>query len=232
MNHILKKNLADAYKILGHLGWDDHTYTHLSIRCAEGDSFYIYPFGFLFHEVEPDILLKVNLDGEVIEGIEMTYNETAYIIHGPVYKERPDIQAIFHIHTPDIVAVSACEKGLLPLSQWALHFYNKIAYHNYNSLNLAETHSETVVKDLQEKNVMLLRNHGSLTCGKTIQEAMFYTYHLQKACQTQCLALSMNQNLIVPPDAVCEQSVNDLLTFEENIGMRDWLAWLRLIEKK
>jgi ribulose-5-phosphate 4-epimerase/fuculose-1-phosphate aldolase len=231
VNDILKKDLANAYKILGHLGWDDHTYTHLSVRSAKGDSFYIYPFGFLFHEVEPHLLLKVSLDGEVLEGTEYSYNETAYIIHGPVYKERPDINAVFHIHTPSIAAVSACEKGLLPLSQWALHFYNKMAYHNYNSLNLEETHSIGLVRDLQEKFVMLLRNHGSLTCGKTVQEAMFYTYHLQKACQTQCLALSMNQDLILPPTSICEEAVNDLLKFEENLGMRDWLAWLRLIEK-
>jgi ribulose-5-phosphate 4-epimerase/fuculose-1-phosphate aldolase len=232
MNDMLKNDLAMAYKILGHLRWDDHTYTHLSVRSAEGDSFYIYPFGFLFHEVEPENLLKVSLKGKVLEGVEYAYNETAYIIHGPVYKERPDINAIFHIHTPEIAAVSTCEKGLLPLSQWALHFYNKIAYHNYNSLNLQDEQSKQIVKDLEKKYVMLLRSHGSVTCGKTIQEAMFYTYHLQKACQTQCLALSMNQNLIIPPESVCEQAVEDLLKFEENLGMRDWQAWLRLIEKK
>ena len=232
LNDILKKDIANAYKILGKLGWDDHTYTHLSVRSAEGDSFYIYPFGFLFHEVEPHNLLKVSLNGKVLEGAEYTYNETAYIIHGPIYKERRDINAVFHIHTPAIAAVSTCEKGLLPLSQWALHFYNNIAYHDYNSLNLEEEQSIRLIKDLEEKYVMLLRNHGSLTCGKTVQEAMFYTYHLQKACQTQCLALSMNQNLILPPKAVCEKAVNDLLNFEENLGTRDWLSWLRIIDKK
>lgn len=232
MNDMLKNDLANAYKILAKLRWDDHTYTHLSVRSAEGDSFYIYPFGFLFHEVEPENLLKISLNGKVFEGVEYAYNETAYIIHGPVYKERSDINAIFHIHTPEIAAVSACEKGLLPLSQWALHFYNKMAYHNYNSLNLQDEQSIQIVKDLQTKYVMLLRNHGSLTCGKTVQEAMFYTYHLQKSCETQCLALSMNQDLIFPPESICEQAVKDLLKFEKNLGMRDWQAWLRLIEKK
>jgi ribulose-5-phosphate 4-epimerase/fuculose-1-phosphate aldolase len=76
-----------------------------------------------------------------------------------------------------------------------------------------------------------MRSHGSLTCGRTIQEAMFYTYHLQKAAEAQVLALSMNQPLIIPNDEICKKTVKDLLTFEQNLGERDWQAWLRLINR-
>lgn len=131
-----KIDLAYAYRILAYLGLDDHTYTHLSIRAADPAFFHIYPFGSRFEEVTAESLLTVSQTGEVREGEESHINRTGYIIHGSLYQARPDIQAIFHIHTPAIVAVSALEEGLLPLSQWALHFYGKIAYHDYDSLAL------------------------------------------------------------------------------------------------
>ena len=230
--HSTKSALTYAYHILAHLGLDDHTYTHLSARAEESDMFYIYPFGLRFEEVNPDILLKVDLNGIVIEGEEYQYNRTGYFIHGSIYQARPDIQAIFHIHTPAIVAVSALEEGLLPVSQWALHFYNKVAYHDYGSLTLEKNQGGSLLEDLKELYVMLLRHHGALTCGRTIQEAMFYTYHLEQACKTQCLALAANSPIIFPSAETCEKSVHDLLNFEENLGERDWQAWIRLIDNK
>jgi ribulose-5-phosphate 4-epimerase/fuculose-1-phosphate aldolase len=220
-------DLAYAYRILSHLKLDDHTYTHLSAR--KDNTFYILPFGLMFSEVTPENLLEVTLDGKVIKGSEYQYNKTGYIIHGEIYRARPDVKAIFHIHTPEIVAVSSFDKGLTPTSQWALHFYNRVAYHAYDSLALNSSQGANIVTDLKNHKIMLLQNHGSITTGLTIQEAMFYTYHLQLACQTQCLAFAMNGgNIIQPPTRICQQSVQDLLNFESNLGERDWKAWLRL----
>jgi ribulose-5-phosphate 4-epimerase/fuculose-1-phosphate aldolase len=77
---------------------------------------------------------------------------------------------------------------------------------------------------------MLLRNHGMITCGKTIMEAMFRTYHLEMACKAQCLALQSSQELIFPPEKICQQTVKDLLSFEANLGERDWHAWIRMLK--
>ena len=84
-NILVRKNLALAYNIMAHLGLDDHTYTHLSSRSTEGDSFYIYPFGLRYEEVTPDCLMKVRFDGTVLEGEEYQYNKTGYVIHGALY---------------------------------------------------------------------------------------------------------------------------------------------------
>ena len=228
----IKTDLAYAYKILAYLKMDDHTYTHLSARAVNEDEYYIYPFGLRFEEVRADNLLKVALDGEIIEGSEYQYNKTGYIIHGNIYQHRPDVMAIFHLHTPASVAVSIMKDGLLPISQWALHFYNQIAYHEYNSLALDHAvHGNDLVRDLQQYNTMLLRGHGMLTCGSTIMEAMFRAYHLEMACKTQCLALKSGQELVTPLPAICEQAVKDLLGFEKNLGERDWQAWVRMIDK-
>lgn len=225
-------NLSRAYQILAYWGVDDHTYTHVSARSSTGDSFFIYPFGLRFDEVTPECLMEVRLNGDVLQGVEHAYNSTGYIVHGSIYTARPDIQWIIHVHTPEIVAVSACEKGLMPLSQWALHFYERVGYHNYDSLALKSDHGAAIAQDLGQYFTVLMRNHGSITCGRTVQEAMFYTYHLQQACKTQCMALAMNQNLVVPPHDVCQQAVKDLLTFENNLGERDWQAWLRCVGSK
>lgn len=228
-----KIDLAYAYRILEHLDLDDHTYAHLSIRAEDPGFFHIYPFGQRFEEVSPESLLTVSLQGEIMDGQEYHINQTGHVIHGSIYKARPNIASIFHIHSPHIVAVSSLKEGLLPLSQWALHFYGKIAYHNYDSLALdLVKQGNQIANDLADKYVLLMRHHGSITCGRTIQEAMFYTYHLEKACYAQCLTLGMNKEVISLPASLCERTVNDLLSFEEDLGSRDWKAWTRLIDKK
>jgi ribulose-5-phosphate 4-epimerase/fuculose-1-phosphate aldolase len=226
----IKKQLEQAYKILAQLKLDDHTYTHLSARFE--DSFFIYPFGMRFEEVDSDSLMKVSLDGVVLEGSEFQYNETGYQIHKTIYQNRPELNFIFHIHTPEIVAVSACKRGLLPISQWALHFYGRINYHAYNSLITEENQSSQLIKDLGNKKVLLLRNHGSITCAETVYEAMFWTYHLQKACETQCLALAMGEDLEMPSHEICLKTNEDIINFEKDLGKRDWDAWVRFINKK
>lgn len=231
--HNLRYHLAIAYQALAKLKLDDLTYTHLSARMPGQDAYFIYPFGLLFEEVTPDSLLKVSLDGTILEGNEFQYNKTGYIIHGSIYKHREDINAIFHLHTPAMVAVSAMEHGLLPISQWSLHFYNRIAYHSYNSLALTtDEHESNIVQDLGDKYVMLMKHHGSITAGRTIHEAFFYTHHLQKACETQCLALQSNAKLSIIPAEICETTVNDLLSFESDLGLRDWLAIERWVGMK
>lgn len=228
----IRHNLAIAYRLLAMLGLDDLTYAHLSARIPGTPHFFIQPFGLLFEEVTADLLLKVTLDGQVIGDQESQYNKTGYVIHGSIYKHRPDLNAIFHLHTQAGVAVSALKCGLLPLSQWALHFYNRMAYHDYRSLALEqELHGQKLVQDLGENSIMILRNHGTLTCGRTIHEAFFYTHHLEQACKAQNTILSTQQDLIIPDEITCKQAVHDLLSFEQDLGKRDWDALIRKLEK-
>ncbi len=229
----VREELALAYRVLGRLGWDDHTYTHLSARDPhDANAFYIYPFGLRFEEVTPACLLRVSLSGDILEGEEYQYNRTGYIIHGNVYQHQPSLNAVFHIHTPETVAVSVQSEGLLPISQWALHFYQRVKYHGYDSLAIEASQGKQLIQDLGDARVMLLRHHGLLTCGVTLQEALFYTYHMQKACETQCLVLSMNKPYLQPSHEICEKAVNDLLSFEKNLGERDWEAWRRVLSNQ
>jgi len=229
MNQATREKLALSYRILAQKEMDDLTYTHLSARSSNKDSFFIFPFGTLFSEVTPSLLLEVSLDGEVISGDEKQYNKTGYILHANIYKHRPDLNAIFHLHTPSGVAVSAMKFGLLPISQFALHFYNSISYHDYNSLALDhKEHGNIMARDLGANKVMILRNHGTITTGATIEEAMFYTHHLEQACKVQISALSAGyDNLIFPSEEICKKAVHDLMSFEPELGARDFEALAR-----
>lgn len=230
---MVRQNLALAYQILAYLKMDDLTYTHLSARVPGETQFYIYPFGHLFSEVTADNLLTVDLEGKVLEGTESQYNQTGYVIHSNIYRARSDINAIFHLHTPMGVAVSAMKCGLLPISQFSFHFYNRLAYHAYDALALDnDRHGMQLVKDLGMHKAMLLQNHGTLTCGATLHEAFFYVYYLEQACRVQCTALSSGQDLISPPFEVCEQAAQDMRAFEPDLGYRDWQALKRLIQGK
>lgn len=228
----LRIHLAAAYRILADQKMDDLTYTHLSARLPGSETYFIYPFGLLFEEVTASNLLKVSLDGEVLEGAESQYNQTGYVIHGSIYKKRPEINAVFHLHTTASIAVSAMECGLLPLSQFSMHFYNQMAYHSYDSLALEnERQGEKLAHDLGQKKAMLLCNHGSLTCGSTVHEAYLYMHFLEQACRVQCSALAGTQQVILPPHKVCEQAAQDVRDFEPDFGIRDWNALLRRLDR-
>lgn len=177
----IRKSLALAYRIFAKLKKDDLTYTHLSARILGQKEFFIFPFGMLFEEVTASSLLKVSLSGEILSGSEYQYNKTGYVIHGSIYGARPDINAIFHLHTTAGVAVSVLEEGLLSISQFSFHFHNKVSYHNYNSLALDyQTQGRELAQDLGNNKTLILRNHGTICCGTTIQEVLFYTYYLEE----------------------------------------------------
>lgn len=225
----LKQNLSFAHKIIAKLKMDDLTYTHISARGDEAHEFFISPFGTQFAFVEPENLLHFNFEGQLLgESKGQNFNKTGFAIHSSIYKARPEVGCVIHLHTKETIAVSVNKKGLLPLSQHALHFYNQVSYHCYDSLVLTpKAEEEMLIKDLAQKNVMFLRNHGFITVGKTIWEALFYAYHLQKACEIQVLV--PNEDVIFPSHEVCEKARKDLLSFEKDLGRRDFESFLQIL---
>lgn len=231
-NNILREKLARAYRIFSHYGMDDQTYTHLSVRSAGGESYFIYPLGLLFCEVTPESLIEVSLDGVIISGQEVHFNTTGYVIHSSIYKERKDIEAVFHLHTHAICAVSAMQQGLMPISQFAYHFHENMAYHHYDALALDITaQGASIVESLGEHNHMLLRNHGALTTGRTVEEAFFYMMFLENACKVQVQALGAGvDNLVIPSQPCIREARAGMTDFEQGqIGARDFDAHSRIV---
>lgn len=226
----VRNNLAAAYNIIAALDMGDLIYTHISARVAGEKNFYICKFGDHFAEVTPENLMHVDFDGRMVDSREKNINQTGFVIHRAIYVARPDINAIFHLHTEASIAVSIMKCGLLALSQFSYPFFNRLSYYEYDSLALnTGKQGQDLANALgtQNKN-MLLRNHGSLTCGANMSEAFYYTRFLENACRVQCKAMSFNQELTVPKPEICEQAAQDMLGFEKPLGKKEWEAAKRI----
>lgn len=225
----LRIDLAAAYRLVAHFGWDDLIATHISVRLPDEDAFLINPFGMLFDEIRPADLVKVNMDGDILSPTPWRVNRAGFVIHSAIHGARHDAQCVIHLHTPDGVAVSTLEDGLLPLNQTAMLLANNIAFHEFEGIAVDLEERERLVSDLGHKNIMLLRNHGTLALGASIPEAFATTYFLETACTIQVRALGMGR----PVHAASAEAVEKVAAFRPNKGadVAHGLMWPALIRK-
>ena len=133
----VRVDLAACYRLIAHFGWDDLILTHNSARVpGRDDQFLINPMGLMFDEITASNLLKIDLKGNLVEPSEYEPNRAGFVIHSAIYIGRADVQCVIHTHTEADIAVGALEEGLLPLSQWAMRFYNRLGYHDYEGVSL------------------------------------------------------------------------------------------------
>jgi ribulose-5-phosphate 4-epimerase/fuculose-1-phosphate aldolase len=222
-------NLAALYRLMAGFGWDDHIFTHLSARVPdEPGHMLLNPLGLMFREVTASSLVKVTHQGEPVMQSPFGIHWGAAIIHGAVYASRVEAAYALHLHTLSGQAVSALEDGLLPLTQQSMMLHGKLAYHDYEGLALEEDECSRLARDLGEKKLMILRNHGTLTWGETAGEAFLLAYQLERSCATQVAILSTRAAIHVPPPATVEYTARQ----EEQPGMLEhaWAAALRKLE--
>jgi ribulose-5-phosphate 4-epimerase/fuculose-1-phosphate aldolase len=231
----IRCDLAALYRLVAHHRWTDFIYTHLSARLPGPDHhFLINRYGMNFHEMRASDLVKIDLDGNVVEEGDLSskrVNAAGFTIHSAVHMARPDLMCVVHTHTPAGIAVSAQKEGLLPISQHALKFYGRLAYHGYEGIALDLDERERLVADLGQHKAMILRNHGLLVGGTSIPEAFHMIYMLERACAAQVAALSGGQEIVLPPEAVRVHTAEQFRKGEndEHYAMV-WDAALRLIE--
>jgi ribulose-5-phosphate 4-epimerase/fuculose-1-phosphate aldolase len=201
----LRVDLAAAYRIVADYGWDDLIFTHLSVRIPGPEHhFLLNPYNLMFEEITASSLIKVDVEGHAVEPTPFITNPAGFTIHSAIHMAREDAHAVMHLHTPAGQAVSAQADGLLPLTQAAMLVRDDIAYHDYEGLAVDMDERERLVADIGRRNMMLLRNHGTLSVGETIGEAFVRLYTLERACQAQVMALSGGQNLNNPPQGAPE----------------------------
>jgi ribulose-5-phosphate 4-epimerase/fuculose-1-phosphate aldolase len=190
----------------------------------------INPFGMQFDEITASSLLKVNLQGELLPHQSGMVNPTGFAIHGAIHRARADAQCVMHLHNTAGIAVSAQRDGLLPLSQHAMRFMGHLGYHDYEGLALTESEGTGLVTHLGSQPAMLLRNHGTLTVGRTIAEAYVVMATLIKACEIQIAALS-SPHLHLPSNAVINRAANELHDAGAEEGALEWPALLRKLDR-
>lgn len=226
-------NLAACYRLAAHYRMTDLIYTHISARVpGPAHHFLINAFGLSWDEINASVLVKVTLDGEIVDDpTGLGINHAGYVIHGAIHRARPDLQCVMHTHTAAGVAVSAQEQGLLPLSQHAMRFYGNIAYHDYEGLALDLDEQQRLVRDLGSHKTMILRNHGLLACGESIADAFDLMYYLERACQTQINAMAGGAKLRMPPPEVAEKVALQFRNLRYKTRKIEWKAHLRMLDK-
>jgi ribulose-5-phosphate 4-epimerase/fuculose-1-phosphate aldolase len=187
----VREDLAAAYRLVAHYGWDDMVFTHLSARVPGADAhFLINPYGHLFDEITASSLVKIDLDGAVVLDNGHQVNAAGFTIHSAVHMARADAHAVMHLHSDAGVAVSCMAGGLQPLNQTALIVCEDLAHHEYEGIALNLDERERLIADLGAKNAMLLWNHGTLALGGSVAECFLRMYFLERACSIQVAALA------------------------------------------
>ncbi|CAB3707953.1 Methylthioribulose-1-phosphate dehydratase [Achromobacter deleyi] len=233
----MREELAALYRLVAHFRMTDLIDTHISARVPGTDNhFLINRYGVLFHEMRPEDLVKIDLDGNPVDpGDEeqQRVNSAGFTIHSAVHAARHDLACVVHTHTADGIAVACQEDGLLPITQHALRFYQRLGYHDYQGIALDLDERASLVDDLGPHKAMILRNHGLLAAGGTVAEAFVNIYFLERACQAQIKAQSAGARLTFPSPAVCERTAGQ---FERPTApqycQRVWTAAKRLLDEE
>jgi len=179
-------DLAAAFRLVDLYGWSDMLATHLSARIpGPSDHFLINPMGVLFEEMTASDLIKLDIDGNILSDTSRSVNPAGYTIHSAIHIGRKDAGCVMHTHTSAGLGVATQKDGLLPLTQMALAVIANTGYHDYEGPAFDLEERERLISDLQNLNILILRNHGLLTVGKTVAEAFMWMYRAERACRFQ-----------------------------------------------
>lgn len=237
----LRRELAACYRLIAHFRMTDLIFTHISVRVPGPEKhFLINPYGLFFDEITASNLVKIDIEGNAVEPSPHAVNPAGFVIHSAIHAARDDAHCVLHTHTKAGCAVAAQKEGLLPVNQMSLEFYGKVAYHDYEGIALNFAERERLVRDLGDKPVIILRNHGLLTVGHTAQQAFLRMYYLEKACEIQLAAQTGGATLVLPSSEVCahtERQFNappppSATTLSDPDGYDlAWSALLRLLDR-
>lgn len=230
--------LAATYRLVAKLGLDDLIYNHISARVpGRDDQFLINPYGLLFEEVTASSLVKIDTAGRKLEDTPHEVNVAAFVIHAAIHHGRHDAACVLHTHSDSSVAVSGQEEGLLPLSQFAMRFYRRQAFHDYEGVAIDLEEQTRLLRDLGQHPVMLMRNHGILTVGRTPGEAFMLLYYFERAARIQLAmqaAAASGAKLVLPPHETCEKAARQFWEQQGDIlipGEREWPAFIRQLDR-
>jgi ribulose-5-phosphate 4-epimerase/fuculose-1-phosphate aldolase len=226
-------DLAACYRLVDRYGMTDMIYNHITARVPGPEHhLLINLYGLTYKEITASSLVKIDLDGEIVWKPDTDYgiNKSGYLIHGCIHRARKDVACVLHTHTSAGMAVSAMKCGLLPLTQTSIRFAGHIGYHDYEGPATDLEERERLVRDLGPHDAMILRSHGLLTCGPTIQQAFNTMYQLEMSCRAQVDAMAARTELVIPPAQILEKTAHLYRPGTRRpYGILEWPAMLRLL---
>lgn len=229
----VREDLAACHRLVERFGWTELIYNHATARVpGKPGHMLVKPDRILYQQVNATNLLECDLDGNLPPGAPVI-NRTVPVIHGAIYRARPDVQAILHTHTPAGMAVSSMECGILPLNQTAMQFHNRVGYHEF--MGVADNFEECdhIVRALAQHGTLIMRNHGVLTVGSSISQAFVRLFYLERCCQSQVMlmtaAANNNTAIHMPDPKVIEETAQ---AWDKDTMQREWPAYIALLDRE
>ena len=228
-------DLAAAYRLAAIYGWTDLNNTHFSARIPGTELFLLNPFGMLFDEITASSLIKLDRDGNLVGESDYPSNPAGFVIHGAIHASSPELNWVIHTHSRFGTAVATQRQGLLPVSQKALTLMGWLAYHDFEGPATDVGERPRIVRDLGDKRILILRNHGLMTVGRTVGEAFVWMYRIETACRIQIDALAGGSELQPISEATQQKSIEQGRAMYGPGGFieagREWPALLRQLER-
>ena len=228
----LRCDLAACYRLVALYGWTDLVFTHISARLPGTDhQFLINPYGLLFEEVTASSLIKVDQSGNKLSDSPFIVNRAGFVIHSAIHAAREDVSCVLHTHTRAGVAVSAQQRGVLPISQQSTFVLGSLGCHQYEGVALRDDEKPRLQADLGNATFLMLRNHGLLTVGRTIADAFLSMYIFETTCQIQ-IAAQGGGELIVVQRQILDGVAEAARTQTDGLGGAFvWPALLRKLDR-
>ncbi len=231
----LRNELAACYRVFNHLGWTELIYNHITVRlppeaCDGEVHFLINPFGLRYDEVAASNLVKIDLQGKIVEATDWPINPAGFMLHSAIHQGIPNAHCIMHTHTTTGSAVACSVGGLSPDNFYAAMLYGRLAYHEFEGITVHAEEGPRVVRSIGHAQAVILRNHGLLAWGVDIPQTFAYLWTLQRACDIQVAGAALGKTISVSEDIQRQVSADALQFDPEHGGGRDVFdALVRLI---
>lgn len=229
-----RRQLAACYRIFDHMGWSELIYNHITLRVpGEENAFLINRFGLHYSEVTASNLVKIDIDGQVLDGSGGPVNRAGFVQHSVFHRHVPDAHCIIHTHTTAGMAVSATKEGLTPTNFYAAGFIGRIAYHDFEGVTVRPEEGARLIEHLGGRRVMMLRNHGALVMADSLPKAFLMHWMLQRACEVQVATGAAGTPVAIPPEVIAVHQ-RDLSAVQLPVGpgVPDFEAMVRVIDRR
>ena len=230
----VRQQLAACYRIFDHLGWSESIYNHISVKVPDEEgAFLINPFGLLYSEVCASNLVKIDIDGNTLDGSSYPVNKAGFVQHSYFHRHVPWAHAICHTHTTATMAVCSLEGGLQPVNFYACNFAGRLAYHDFEGVTVRAEEGERLLANLGDKRILMLRNHGPVVLARSIPEMFIQNWSLQRACEIQVETMKMGQPILISDEVVKvhQRDLREGRVPGTRPGEADFAAWQRQIDR-
>jgi len=229
--------LAACYRVFAMLGWTEMIYNHITVRLPDSvtggeKQFLINPFGLHYSEVTANNLVKIDLQGRVLDGSSYPVNPAGFTVHAAIHDGIADAHCVMHTHTTAGVAVACLQGGLQQTNFYTAQLHDMVAYHDFEGITIHADEGPRLLKSIGNRKAVILRSHGLLAWGETLTQTFAILWTLNRACEIQMATFSMGAGLPIAEE-VARNCTRDALQFDPKHGAGEGMfnALVRQVER-